>query len=430
MTLSKNSLSDEQRRAIARLFEYNETILVAPTGEGKTVICLTAIAELLQTMAFTRFIVACPPKVMDVWPKETEKWSHLAGLKVVTLSGDPAARTKVLEDDRTARVLVVSLNNLDWLLQQDHGADGIVIDELSKAAGKQSAKLKTKKWGGMLTWRVGMTATPVSQNFEKLYAMCRVIDGGKCLGTNKQSYLEQYFNADWNGHSYTLRDGADAQIMGRVSSLIHLIEDRKADKLPPILYHTIRFDMPADTRAVYNDMKQEMVAADVEAVNAAVQSGKLRQIASGFMYHEDGSVLGLDRARMDRALAWVRSLDGRPGIIFYEYVEQRPAGAGVTYDVATFKRGEAQILAAQINSLSHGVDGLQDICSDALFLHPMWSRDATEQAVGRIWRTGQRRDVDITTLVCNDTLDDVAMARVAGNARWMELFSEHLRGEG
>jgi hypothetical protein len=34
-------------------------------------------------------------------------------------------------------------------------------------------------------------------------------------------------------------------------------------------------------------MKKHMVAGDVEAANEAVKSGKLRQIASGFMYRED-----------------------------------------------------------------------------------------------------------------------------------------------
>jgi len=435
MTLSENSLSAEQRRAITRLVEYDATILVAPTGEGKTVICLSAMRELIDAGEFTRFIVACPPKVMGVWPKEIEKWAHLSELTAVTLSGDPAARTKALHRDTTAGIIVVSLNNLDWLLQQDHGAQGIVIDELSKAAGKQSAKLKTKKWGAALTWRTGMTATPVSQNFEKLYAMCRVVDGGLSLGTSKARYLDKYFNADWNGHSHTLRDGADSLILDRVSSLIHLIVDRKANKLPPIEYHTVRFDMPVDTRAVYDEMKEEMVVGDVAAVNEAVKSGKLRQISSGFMYREDGSAVDLDYARYQAMKRWWLGVDDRRGIIFYEYEAQREQILSwenlLAYtDVQAFiHESEAdQCLVAQINSLSHGVDGLQDVCSDALFYHPMWSRDATEQAIGRVWRTGQTKKVNVTTLVCNDTLDDVAMARVEGNARWMELLTEHLKG--
>jgi SNF2 family DNA or RNA helicase len=56
----------------------------------------------------------------------------------------------------------------------------------------------------------------------------------------------------------------------------------------------------------------------------------------------------------------------------------------------------------------------------------MWSRDATEQAIGRVWRTGQTKEVNVTTLVCDDTLDDLVMQRVEDRGEWMKLFKKHL----
>jgi len=72
---------------------------------------------------------------------------------------------------------------------------------------------------------------------------------------------------------------------------------------------------------------------------------------------------------------------------------------------------------------------LQHEFTRAVFFQPNWSRDATEQATGRIWRTGQTKPVQIITLVCDDSLDDVVTARVEGNAKWMELFTTHLKGQ-
>jgi hypothetical protein len=318
---------------------------------------------------------------------------------------------------------MVSLNNLDWLLNQAHECDGIIIDELSKAAGKQTAGLRSKKKAGQLAWRVGMTATPVSQDYQKLYGMCRIIDGGKCLGTNKQKYLNEYFYSDYLGFNLTLKNAAGAQIMGKVRSLVHLIADNKAQVLPPLSEGVVRFDMPAETREVYNEMKKHMVAGDVEAANEAVKSGKLRQIASGFMYRteDDHSAKILDNARYDAMRAWVQTLGGRPGLIFYEFVQQAHWG-----DISN----PANITFAQINSMSHGVDGLQHQFADVLFIQPIWSRDAAEQAVGRVWRTGQTQPVTVTTLVCDDTLDDLVMARVEDRADWMRLFTAHLKNKG
>ena len=139
------SLKTSQLPAIDRISTRRATLLVAPTGAGKTVICLSAVKKVVDANKIKRMIVACPAKVVGVWPKEVKKWDHLKGLEVITLTGDPAQRKKALKQN--ADVLVISLNNLDWLLDQKHGADGIIIDELSKAAGKQTKGLNTKRRG-------------------------------------------------------------------------------------------------------------------------------------------------------------------------------------------------------------------------------------------------------------------------------------------
>ena len=416
--LSVKSLTPDQQAAITHLIEHDSTLMVAATGVGKTVICLTAIKELIEMCHVRKVIVACPAKVLEnlVWPNDAAKWKHLRDIRVLQLQGTAQNRIKQLLSCE-AEIIVVSLNNLDWLLMQDHECDGIIIDELSKAAGKQAKKLKSKKFGAMLKWRVGMTATPVSQDFFKLYPMCRILDGGVALGTNKQKFLEKYFYSDYMGYNWSLRDGADAQILKKVASLVHLVKDDKAKTLPPLHESLLRFAMPAETREVYNEMKKHMVAGDVEAANEAVKSGKLRQIASGFMYGEGSDIEFLDSARPSAATRWMDALDGRPGLIFYEFVH--------TAEYLTGYRDNIRI--AQINSMSHGVDGLQHEFADVLFYHPMWSRDAHEQAIGRVWRQGQTKTVTVTTLVCDDTLDDLVVSRVEDRGEWMKLFKQHLK---
>ena len=434
--LTENNLSPDQQDAITRLVEHDRTVMVAATGVGKTVICLTAIQELIEMGHLRKVIVAAPAKVIEnmVWPNETAKWGHLRGLRVLQLIGDSQNRVRQLLSCE-AEVILVSLNNLEWLLNMDHECDGIIIDELSKAAGKQTKKLKSKKFGGMFKWRVGMTATPVSQNFEKLYPMIRIIDDGAALGTNKHKYLLEHFSSDYHGYNWTLRPGEDAQIMAKVAPLVHLVSDNKAMTLPPLREHVIRFDMPDGSREVYNEMKKHMVVDDVEAANQAVKSGKLRQIASGFLYDfESKAHFYDDTVRITAASDWAHNLGGKRAVIFYEYEAQKfdlleEFSAGATDSVDGFHRYPDlhKYLIAQINSLSHGVDGLQNVCSDILFYHPMWSRDATEQAIGRVWRQGQTKEVNVTTLVCNDTLDDLVMARVEDRAVWMKLFKQHLK---
>ena len=422
--LSQNSLTPEQQAAIDRIYSHDQTILVAGTGVGKTVMALTAMKELIEEVAYKRFIVACPAKVLEknIWSNEVKKWPHLKGMRVSEIAGVPKTRATLMARD--CDVLVVSLNNLNWLLKQKHGAQGIVIDELSKAAGKHTSGLRSKKTGGKLVWRVGMTATPVSQDFQKLFNMCRIIDCGESFGRNKQNYLNTFFTTDFNGYNWTLNAGAAPKIMRKIASLVHMIEDNKAQVLPPLRQKVIKFDMPDDTRQIYNDMRNEMVIEeddlDVEASNAAVRDGKLRQIASGFCY-VGSMVTTLDHARLDMATNWMDTLAGASGLIFYEFIEQ------VTQLKKRLKFFP-NVELAQVRSMSHGIDGLQYKYADVLFYHPLWSRDSMEQATGRVWRQGQTKPVTVTTLFCRNTLDDVVVARVEGRAEWMELFKQHMKG--
>ena len=426
------SLKPSQLPAIERLATRKSTILVAPTGAGKTVICLSAIKRVIDAGKVNRVIVAAPAKVVEneVWTKEVVKWEQTAGLSVHTIAGTVPKRLEQLSQALDlkheyrratparfgADVIVISLSNLDWLLNQDHGCDGIIIDELSKAAGKQTKALNTKSKGGCFIWRIGMTATPVSQDYQKLFTMAKRIDGGKALGTAKHNFLNHYFYSDYMGYNWTLKDGADKQIMAKLKKLVHIIDDDKAETLPAVHEHVIRFDMPAETRGVYNTMKKHMVVGDVEAANAAVASGKLRQIASGFMYRtEDAhSAVILDIKRYRAYEKWVKGLKGKPGLVFYEFVAQSTWSA------------PSNVTFAQIQSMSHGVDGLQYEYADMLFVQPVWSRDSQQQAIGRLHRQGQKNEVNVTTLVCNDTLDDLVMERVEDRGEWMKLFKQHL----
>ena len=231
--------------------------------------------------------------------------------------------------------------------------------------------------------------------------------------------------------------------MDKVASLVHLVVDDKVKVLTPLRQEVIEFDMPAKTREIYNEMKRHMIADDVEAANQAVKSGKLRQLASFFIYQnselgETGELRTRnfypDNPRRDVAIQWCSDLGGRTGIIFYEYVAQyetlRCAMPAATNNIDNFIKGSAKILLAQINSMSHGLDGLQHVCCDVLNYHPFWSADANAQGpIGRVWRQGQTKPVTVTTLVCTDTLDELVMARVEDRGKWMELFKQHLEKE-
>ena len=444
---SKNSklcLTNKQRDAVDFIGGGDHTLLVADTGEGKTAICLHAIKQYILNKTITQAIVACPASVVSHWPVEADKWG--TGLDVKALKGDAVQRHFIAQ--QRPDVLVVSLNNLEWLLCLDLPDVGmVVVDELSKAAGKQTKKLRTKKWKEQIKIRVGMTATPVSENFEKLFAMARVIDNGAALGRTKDGFMDKYFiPEDYKGYKHSLRPNADAEIMATLEPMLYNINSDKHKTLPPVVEHRLMFDMPLATREAYNEMRKhmliELAGGDAVAVNQAVVSGKLRQIASGFIINELDEVQVFDNRRAIEVLNWALKLKGEAGLILYQFNHQLLQLRGVLHALsvayifggsdkeaalAQFKAGEVQLLVAQELTVSHGVDGLQHVCSSLLFMAEPWSADVRIQAIGRLHRNGQKNPTFVSTLMCRNTVDDLVDARHEDKAENMKLFLAHLK---
>ena len=434
--LNKSDLTREQSKAIYFLTNNDCGIVIADTGAGKTIISLSAIAE-----TGGKYIVVAPPKVLTNWPKEAEKWTHTCHLKLTLLTGSPEQRAEKLL--APADILLVSLNSLEWLLDKPHGATSIIIDEISKASGKQSAKLKTRA-NDKITRRFGLTATPVSEDFVKLFPMIRLLDGGRALGRNKQNYLLKYFHpTDFKQYNWKLSEGSDKLITDKIRHLICDVVVNKHDTLPAIEHEEFIFSMPDETRTIYKKMKKDLLiesdTSDAVAANLAVLSGKLRQIASGFVITEDNDLIEFDTARANALLHMLPST----ALIIYEYNNQRShiekallgkkflsvfGGSDSASAISDFKSGEIDYLVAQKATISHGIDGLQHATNNIIFYHPVWSNDSYLQAIGRIWRQGQTNPVISTTLICENTIDELVADRLISKSENMTRFIKHLRG--
>lgn len=67
---------------------------------------------------------------------------------------------------------------------------------------------------------------------------------------------------------------------------------------------------------------------------------------------------------------------------------------------------ELQVFLGNIQSIGIGVDGLQKVCSHALFAEPSWVPGENQQAVDRLDRGGQARTVQADFLVAPGSLDE------------------------
>ncbi len=450
--MNKTDLTEDQQLAIDRLYNFDETFLVAPTGAGKTVILLTAIRELLKEKVLSRVLVIAPLKVcLTTWANESKKWFHLESLLISFATGAPQERADAVIEDND--IVVVNEENVDWLFSNSFHTffDGIVIDETSHwnhTGGKRFKKIRRKmKW---FNWRVGMTAEPVSENWVQLFGQLLLIDLGKALGTSRDRYLRKYFYpTDWENRNWEVFADCAEEIAERISSLVHLMPDYK-EELPEkrVTYHEIELEPEAWRR--YNRMRIDSVLEvedeTIEASTKAVLSGKLEQIASGFSYIEDTEPLRGWIIHHEQKVDWVvkRAAEivenNESVVIVYwfhaelddlrmeipEALTMGKTPKATQLALEKWKSAPGQIMLLHPASASHGVDGLQDTCHRQLWTGPIWSRDRTKQTEDRLWRRGQTHPVEIEVAIAKGTVDEVKRASVDYKGDHHDLFLLHL----
>ena len=130
--LHESNLTPEQNAAIDRLFEHDETLLIAGLGFGKAIVGLTAARDVLREGVCNRILVLAPLRTAQpTWGSEPAKWEHLGELRVRIACGSQKQRRFMCEGP--GNVIVTNFENLDWTLKHYGDTfDGLIIDEISK----------------------------------------------------------------------------------------------------------------------------------------------------------------------------------------------------------------------------------------------------------------------------------------------------------
>lgn len=443
--LSRKAFTPEQEKAIEELYARN-VLLIAPKGFGKAAVGQTACQDLIDDSHLGRVLVLAPLKVCELtWANEWKKWSHLR--KPALALGDRRARLAAINSD--ADIVVLNFENAKWFFEHDLHMrfDGLLVDESTKlkAAGGATFKALRPKLKHF-QWRACMTADPVAEQGTDIYTQAMVVDGGKALGRNKELFMRRYFYpTDFQQRNWAVLPGQDAVLAERLKPLLWVVRDEGYEASLPELRDTIfNVMMPYDAVKAYDDMATSMyidfVERDVEAVNAAVVSGKLCQITAGAVYAQDRDgkrvVQWLHNAKLLALRNLLKQLNG-PVMIAYqfefelealreEYPEMLVLGDDPGKVEQLWNTGEIGLMAVHPKSAAHGLN-LQYGGSHLVILSPIWSADQNEQLVGRLRRRGQAaKYVSRIHLVVPGTVDEVIIDRVLGKDIDSKALNRHL----
>jgi SNF2 family DNA or RNA helicase len=423
-------------------------MILAPVGAGKTAITLTALQDMIRHGHINRVLVLAPLRVVKkVWPVERPLWA--INLTMSLAVGTPKQRLQALQAN--THIVVTNYDNLQWLATQKLNFDAIVFDELTRLKNPSGARFKAlAKVIDPMRVRWGLTGSFTSNGLEDVFGQCKIVDQS-LLGRSKGAFMQEYFilmNKEYG--EWAPRKGSLEKVMARIKPATFVLEPGEySDKLPPLHVVEMRCDMD---RKDYEKMKKDLVLEynddKIVAVNAAVVTGKLQQMASGFVYNSfteasptpgkfktTKTPIWFSTHKFDLLDELLQENQHAPTIVAYTYQEElaelkRRYPKALTLDdhnaIERWNSGKVELLFAHPKSAGHGLN-LQHGGSRIVFLSLPWSLELFEQTVGRLHRSGQKHDVWCYILMTNKTVDERIWAGLHDKRALSDIAIEELK---
>ncbi|MHB1152083.1 MAG: DEAD/DEAH box helicase [Eubacteriales bacterium] len=404
-------------------------------GLGKTVITLTAIADLkYNRFEVSRVLVIAPKKVAEAtWSKEAAKWDQLKLLRLITVLGTEKQRIRAL--NTPGDIWIINRENVQWLVDYYRNAwpfDMVIIDESSSFKNHQAKRFKALTWvRSHISRIVELTGTPAPNGLIDLWAQVYLLDEGKRLGKYITHFRERYFEPDQRNaqqvFSYAPKPGADTVIQQLIGDICVSMKADDYLQLPDCTVDDIPVMLDDKSQKQYDTMERAMLLevdeATIDAGTAAVLSNKLLQLCNGAVYDDQKEVIHIHDCKIQAFLELVEQLNGQPALVFYNFrhdvtrIKKALEKSGLRVrelktpqDETDWNNRQVDILLAHPASAAYGLN-LQDGGNHVVWFGLNWSLELYQQANKRLHRQGQKQKVIIHHLSVSGGRDeDVVLA--------------------
>lgn len=193
-------------------------------------------------------------------------------------------------------------------------------------------------------------------------------------------------------------------------------------------------------RKQYDSLKRDMILSledkEVDAVNAAVLSGKLLQMANGAVYDEESKVLHIHNQKLEALEELIEGANGKPILIAYWYnhdlvrIKERFKIREIkaAKDIADWNDGLIPIGVIHPASAGHGLN-LQSGGSTLVWFGLTWSLELYKQTNARLYRQGQKETVIIHHIITEGTIDEGVVKALKAKAKIQSNLIEAVKVE-
>jgi len=418
------SLRPYQEVGVRHLLSGKRKLLLDDMGLGKTAQTIVAF----NSLGAKRVLIVCPPAVVNSWREETERWS-VRQYKIHIV-------TKRLEEIPQANIVIVPYSlvvhpNISSQLKAGNPWSVMVIDEVHYC--KNPDALRTKALiapkGSLLSHAVfswGLSGTLMTNTPDDLWPIFASL-GRKHRGncTTKEKFLRRYCiqAGSWPRLKIVGARRLD-ELHDKLFKTGFAVMRHKTDVLKDLPTKQYRL-MPIEGNGELTVSRNvRLTDADFANANLGMDAGKLAEIRKEIGAVKVGAVSRYIDALLESVdkiiiFAWHQEtieilrdelyFDDIEAVTYYGPMSPR---AKEEAKQKFIKDQGTRVFIGNIASAGTGLDGLQSVCSHAVFAECPWTYTEIAQASDRLHRFGQRNPVLIDVLVLTDSIEEYVVRKV------------------
>lgn len=416
-------------------------------GLGKTGTTLSALYDINPP---GHVLVIAPKNIArSTWIDEIEKWNFPFRIKSLITN----ERGKQLSKDARIELIKQTVNEpaTMYFVNRELVCDlvkhmpivnrqpwwpfpNVIIDEAQSFKSYNSQRFKALKSVRPQIHRlIELTGTPTPNGLMDLWSEIYLLDEGQRLGRNITTYRETFFRPGRVMNGYPIEwfplPGAENEIHRRIGDLTMSLKNTML-QLPLCTFNDINVYMDEKEKKLYRKMKDTNVLTlgddVVTAVNAAVLTAKLSQMASGALYIDDEHHFKVIHRHKLEQTAYIIRNTGSPVLVAYHFksdlemlmtyldaagFEPRKFDGSPTM-VHDWNDGKIPVMLIQPASAGHGLN-LQQGGHTLIWYTIPWSLEEYQQCNARVYRQGQTQPVVIHHLMTDGTIDKRILAALA-----------------
>ena len=403
-------------------------------GLGKTIQAI-GTASLLHKEGFVgSVLVVCPTSLKYQWQKEIKKF---CGKDALVVEGIQTQRTRMYDAPQLFKIVSYNALSNDMKLLKEMSVDMIIMDEVQRL----------KNWNTQIAkgvrrinadYKVILSGTPLENKLEELYSIVQLAD---------QYSLGPYYEFRDN-HIMT---NATGKVVGYKNlnevgyNLKHLLKRmRKCDvalQLPERMDKNLFVPMTKEQMAIHEEFKGNVARlvfkwkkmhylSDTDRRRLLLMLSQMRMVCDSTYILDQQSRYD---TKVDEAVSIINSVveSGNDKVVVFSQwermtrlVAQELEKVGIGYEylhggVPSAKRKE---LMDHFNdnpdvrvfiSTDAGSTGLNlQTASYIVNLDLPWNPAVLEQRIGRIYRIGQRNNIQVINLVAMGTIEEQMLAKL------------------